>query len=258
MRAWGPAMNDMQLEITAAASPKKSTIRPPLAQFLGDCLTTYAQNGDGAVANYIPELSKANPAHFGISLATIDGHVYEAGDSAVPFTIQSISKPFVFALALEQLGPERVEATIGVEPSGEPFNSIHLNNDNRPFNAMVNAGAIACSGLIYSRSGGGCVRAHPRGAQPFCRPQPRCRRSRVRIRARDRRPQSRHRLSVAQLFRHRGRRRRSARRLFPPMLDPGDRTRSGGDGGDARQPRHQSDHRRAGRDALRGRAHACR
>jgi glutaminase len=148
-------MNDMQLEITAAASAKKSTIRPPLAQFLGDCLTTYAQNGDGAVANYIPELSKANPVHFGISVATIDGHVYETGDSAVPFTIQSISKPFVFALALEQLGPERVEATIGVEPSGEPFNSIHLNGDNRPFNAMVNAGAIACSGLIYSRSGGG-------------------------------------------------------------------------------------------------------
>ena len=53
------------------------------------------------MANYIPELKKANPHHFGISLTTIDGHVYEAGDSAVPFTIQSISKPFVFALALQ-------------------------------------------------------------------------------------------------------------------------------------------------------------
>ena len=92
-----------------------------------------------------PNSARPIPKHFGISLATIDGHVYEAGDTNVPFTIQSISKAFVFALALERLGAEKVEATIGVEPSGEPFNSIHLNNDNRPFNAMVNAGAIACS-----------------------------------------------------------------------------------------------------------------
>jgi glutaminase len=69
--------------------------------------------------NYIPELAKANPAHFGISLATIDGYVYEVGDSAVPFTIQSISKAFVFALALETVGPQAVEETIGVEPSGD-------------------------------------------------------------------------------------------------------------------------------------------
>ena len=78
----------------------------------------------GSVADYIPELTKADPAHFGISLATIDGYVYEIGDSAAPFTIQSISKAFVFALALETLGAERVEAVIGVEPSGEAFNSI--------------------------------------------------------------------------------------------------------------------------------------
>ena len=59
--------------------------------------------------DYIPEFTRANPAHFGISLATIDGYVYEVGDSAAPFTIQSISKAFVFALALETLGHERVE-----------------------------------------------------------------------------------------------------------------------------------------------------
>ncbi|MGZ3410062.1 MAG: glutaminase A [Xanthobacteraceae bacterium] len=147
-------MNDMRLGISA--TPEKSAAnRPPLAQFLADCIAAHAGDNEGAVADYIPELRKANPAHFGISLATIDGHVYEAGDTNVPFTIQSISKAFVFALALERLGAEKVEATIGVEPSGEPFNSIHLNNDNQPFNAMVNAGAIACSGLIYSKSGGG-------------------------------------------------------------------------------------------------------
>ena len=126
---------------------------PALGQFLTHCLTTYAAENSGAVANYIPELSKANPAHFGISLATIDGHVYEAGDSAVEFTIQSISKAFVFALALDIAGSERVEAKIGVEPSGEAFNSIRLTADNRPFNAMVNAGAIASSGLIHGVEG---------------------------------------------------------------------------------------------------------
>src|SRR5205807_4217269 len=83
----------------------------------------------------------------------IDGHVYEVGDSAVPFTIQSVSKAFVFALALDMVGEGRVSAAIGVEPSGEAFNSIRLTNDNRPFNPMVNAGAIACSGLIHQASG---------------------------------------------------------------------------------------------------------
>jgi glutaminase len=105
------------------------------------------------VADYIPQLKEANPAHFGIGLVTIDGHVYEAGDSAVPFTIQSVSKAFVFALALELVGEERVAAAIGVEPSGDAFNSIRLTNDNRPFNPMVNAGAIACSGLIHQVDG---------------------------------------------------------------------------------------------------------
>ena len=142
-------MHDIRRDLTIerAAPP------PALGNFLKNCLTTYASENSGAAANYIPELSKANPAHFGIGLATIDGHVYEAGDSAVEFTIQSISKAFVFALALEVVGPEKVEAKIGVEPSGEAFNSIRLTADNRPFNAMVNAGAIACSGLIHSVHG---------------------------------------------------------------------------------------------------------
>ena len=107
--------------------------KPPLLRFLDTCLNEFSAETSGAVADYIPELGKADPAYFGISLATLDGHVYEVGDSRVPFTIQSMSKPFVFALALDLLGANRVESAIGVEPSGDPFNSIRLNADNHPF-----------------------------------------------------------------------------------------------------------------------------
>jgi glutaminase len=127
----------------------------PLHRFLAACHEQFRDDNSGAVADYIPELKKANPAHFGIALATTDGHVYEVGQSAVPFTIQSISKAFVFALALELLGAEQVEAVIGVEPSGDVFNSIRLRPDNRPYNPMVNSGAIACSGLIHRVKGAG-------------------------------------------------------------------------------------------------------
>src|SRR6185312_17311524 len=112
------------------ASSDKTTTGPgpatPLLRFLERCHAEFAAEEGGAVADYIPELSKADPAHFGISLATLDGYVYEVGDSKIPFTIQSMSKPFVFALALDTLGAARVESAIGVEPSGDPFNSIRL------------------------------------------------------------------------------------------------------------------------------------
>ena len=125
----------------------------PFSDFLTKTHAALANENHGSVADYIPELKKADPAHFGIAVASVDGHVYEIGDTAVPFTIQSISKAFVFALALEIIGANRVEAVIGVEPSGDAFNSIRLRADNRPFNPMVNSGAIACSGLIHEAEG---------------------------------------------------------------------------------------------------------
>src|SRR5262249_46175111 len=130
-----------------------SAAMPPLLRFLSKCHTEFAGDQGGEIASYIPALSKANPDHFGISLATLDGYVYEVGDTRVPFTIQSISKVFVFALALDALGAEQVESAIGVEPSGDPFNSIRLDAKNHPFNPMVNAGAIAVSGLIREAKG---------------------------------------------------------------------------------------------------------
>jgi glutaminase len=132
--------------VAGAGQPAK----PPLLAFLEQAHARFRDDFSGAVANYIPELSKADPARFGVAVATIDGHVYEVGDSAFPFTIQSVSKAFVFGLALELLGSDHVESFVGVEPSGEAFNSIRLNANNQPFNPMVNAGAIACSGLIYA------------------------------------------------------------------------------------------------------------
>jgi glutaminase len=139
----------------ASESAGWASSKPPLLRFLDRCYRDFSPDTAGAVADYIPELGKADPEHFGIGLATLDGHVYEVGDTKIPFTIQSMSKPFVFALALDTLGAGRVESAIGVEPSGDPFNSIRLNAENHPFNPMVNAGAIACSGLIHEAKGDG-------------------------------------------------------------------------------------------------------
>src|SRR3972149_3865899 len=86
----------------------RAGLQPPLVRFLNHWRSEFAADTSGAAADSTPELPPANPNHFGISLATIDGHVYEVGDSGVAFTIQSISKAFVFALALETVGAERV------------------------------------------------------------------------------------------------------------------------------------------------------
>ncbi|MGC2855475.1 glutaminase A [Novispirillum sp. DQ9] len=116
---------------------------------LEDLHARYAGDTAGAPASYIPELAKADPSLFGVALVTADGRRYAVGDSTVPFTIQSISKAFVYGLALEDHGLERVLRKVGVEPSGDAFNAIVFDQrTNRPFNPMVNAGAIATSALI--------------------------------------------------------------------------------------------------------------
>jgi glutaminase len=109
---------------------------------------------EGEVATYIPELRKADPEHFGICVATADGRVFAVGDVEQPFTIQSISKPFTFGMALEEFGHETVRRHVDVEPSGDAFNSIQLQNgSNRPHNPMVNSGAITVTALLYQRYG---------------------------------------------------------------------------------------------------------
>lgn len=121
----------------------------PIQAYLEDLHGRLAGVRDGEVASYIPELTRADPNWFGIALVTVDGHVYQAGDSHQKFTIQSISKAITYGLALEDQGVAGVLAKVGVEPSGEAFNSISLEKDTgRPFNPMINAGAIATTGLI--------------------------------------------------------------------------------------------------------------
>ncbi len=142
----------MEVAISCAMSPLPTpaeSAASPIQAYLNKLHGSLASEFSGAVATYIPELSKADPAWFGIVLATVDGQVYEAGDSRQPFTIQSVSKPLVYGVALEDAGAERVHRTVGVEPSGEAFNSISLEpGTGRPLNPMINAGAIAAASLV--------------------------------------------------------------------------------------------------------------
>ena len=133
-----------------AASPTERETRvSPIVHYLNALLERFASLDDGAVATYIPELARSNPADFGVCIVTLDGAVYEVGDTRVPFTIQSMSKPLTYGLALDRLGEEAVHRRVGVEPSGDPFNEISLAPaTGAPVNPMINAGAIACAGMI--------------------------------------------------------------------------------------------------------------
>ena len=121
----------------------------PIAELLQRVHERYAGLTEGEVATYIPELGKADPDKIGICIVSTDGQVHEIGDCGETFTIQSISKPFVFGMALEDHGRDATLARVGVEPTGDAFNSIVVDQETmRPFNPMVNAGAIATSALV--------------------------------------------------------------------------------------------------------------
>jgi glutaminase len=129
--------------------PNRDLTASPIQAYLEQLLNRFAPDDGGAVATYIPELAKADPHWFGIVIATVDGQVYEVGAARQQFTIQSISKPLVYGVALEDNGHDRVRQAIGVEPSGEAFNSISLEpGTGRPLNPMINAGAIATASLV--------------------------------------------------------------------------------------------------------------
>jgi len=135
------------------SATEKVSLTSPILDYLQSLHQSFASITDGKVATYIPELGKANPDWFGICLVTATGNVYEVGDSQQPFTIQSISKPFVYGLALEDHGRSHVLSKVSAEPTGDAFNSISLEpGTGRPRNPMINAGAIATTALIEGKS----------------------------------------------------------------------------------------------------------
>uniref|UniRef100_A0A8C6MC38 glutaminase n=1 Tax=Nothobranchius furzeri TaxID=105023 RepID=A0A8C6MC38_NOTFU len=103
---------------------------------------------EGQVADYIPQLAKFSPDLWAVSLCTVDGQRHTVGDTKVPFCLQSCIKPLKYAVAVHDHATEYVHSFIGKEPSGLRFNKLFLNDEDKPHNPMVNAGAIVCTSLI--------------------------------------------------------------------------------------------------------------
>ncbi len=137
-----------------SSPPPVSTGELPSLEEVRDVVThayqRYRTNTDGTVAGYIPVLAQASPDWFGISVVGARGRSFEIGDVATTFSIQSVSKPFVFALVCEAIGYPQARRRLGVNSTGFPFDSlmaVELNAD-RTMNPLVNAGAIATTSLV--------------------------------------------------------------------------------------------------------------
>jgi glutaminase len=135
-----------------APSGKAPLDKAPSRDFqaiIEDLYQKYRYLEEGQVTAYIPELAKVNPDLFSICIVTIDGQVFKVGNWDHRSTIQSISKVPLYGLALEDHGRDYVLTRVGVEPSGDVFNAIVLDQaSKRPYNPMVNSGAIATTSLI--------------------------------------------------------------------------------------------------------------
>jgi glutaminase len=113
----------------------------------------YAEYGN--VATYIPELRKANKNDLGICIVDMNNNIYEAGNCDKKFTIQSVSKPITLALAIMDSGKDKIFSKVGMEPSGDPFNSImklETSKPSIPYNPMINAGAIMITSMIKGKN----------------------------------------------------------------------------------------------------------
>ncbi|XP_072349825.1 glutaminase kidney isoform, mitochondrial-like isoform X2 [Scyliorhinus torazame] len=102
----------------------------------------------GKVADYIPQLAKFSADLWGVSLCTVDGQRYSVGDTKIPFCLQSCIKPLEYAIAINEFSTDYVHQYVGKEPSGLRFNKVFLNEEDKPHNPMVNAGAIVVTSLI--------------------------------------------------------------------------------------------------------------
>jgi glutaminase len=124
--------------------PDFSAFCAHIERIYNDCKNV---NG-GNVATYIPQLARVDPKLWGVAICTVDGQRFSIGDTLIPFTIQSCSKPLTYAMALNELGQDTVHKHVGQEPSGRMFNELVLDHNMKPHNPMVNAGAIVVSSLL--------------------------------------------------------------------------------------------------------------
>lgn len=110
---------------------------------------------EGKVADYIPKLAHANKKHVAVCVYDLENNNFEAGDSQVKFSIQSVSKVFSLICALQDSGLERFLMKVDVEPSGDSFNSLiklETMEKHRPLNPFINAGAIATVGMVRGKT----------------------------------------------------------------------------------------------------------
>ncbi|KAL7865317.1 hypothetical protein SRHO_G00105640 [Serrasalmus rhombeus] len=134
---------------------RKKFVIPDFMSFAAhiDKLYEKAKNlSGGQVADYIPQLAKFSPDLWAVSLCTVDGQRHTVGDTKVPFCLQSCVKPLKYAIAVHDHGTEYVHRFIGKEPSGLRFNKLFLNEEDKPHNPMVNAGAIVCTSVIKQKA----------------------------------------------------------------------------------------------------------
>jgi len=134
-------------------------MQSPIIDYLDRVIAETDHIDSGALADYIPELASADPSLVAVALSTVNGTVYASGDADHRFTIQSMSKPFAYAAAIETHGLDAVLNRIGVEPSGEAFNELSLDPvTGKPRNPMINAGAITTHALVDGNEGAGVER----------------------------------------------------------------------------------------------------
>jgi len=129
----------------------KQLVIPDFQEFtnvINNIFNDCKEHTEGEKADYIPQLARANPDHWGVSICTVDGQRLSLGDTKEQFTIQSTSKAITYAMLLDYLGHETVHKYEGCEPSGRIFNEIVLDYNNKPHNPMVNSGAIMSAALI--------------------------------------------------------------------------------------------------------------
>lgn len=128
----------------------RSPFRETLHTLTEECRSVTSGNN----ATYIPALADVDPELWATAVMSPEGDLYAFGDVDHEFTIQSMSKPLVYGLAIEEIGLDKVLERVGVEPSGDAFNEISLDRDGRPVNPMINAGALTVHGLLQEHVGG--------------------------------------------------------------------------------------------------------